>query len=436
MKICLISPRVNFSTNIEALNEFWMQFEKNGHNKNMFSGISTALLTIAGLTPKEHQITFIDENYATINSLQKFDLVGISALTPNALRAYTIADKFRENNTKVILGGIHPTLLYEEAKQHADSVVIGEAEYIWRDLLDDFTKNTLKQFYKSDRVVNLTDSPIPRYDLLNANNYNYIWVQTSRGCPHDCEYCTSSKIYGKGYRRKSTEQILNELIYVKKIYPNKEIFFSDDNFLSGKESIYPLLEKMIDLKIKWSAQTDISVGSDLKFIKLIKKSGCSLLFIGLESITENGLKNLDRGNWKFRQLKHYSSYLHNIQSHGIGVTGAFMVGMDSDDISMFDNLQKFIIENYLFHSSITILTPAYGTRLRERLIKEERLFSDTWENYTGYNINFRPKKMTILELEVGLVNTYKKIFSKEVMLKKMEYFKKIQKNIILQEEQN
>ena len=416
------------------MEEFWHEFGKNEPNKNIWSGVSTALLTIAGLTPSNYNIEFVDENYDSIDFLKEYDLVGISVMTANAMRAYAIADKFRENKIKVVLGGVHPTLLPEEAKLHADSIVIGEAEYLWRELLDDFEKKSLKPFYKSEKKVNLEDSPMPRYDLLKAENYSHIWLQTTRGCPHDCEYCTASKIFGSGYRRKSDNQILNELKYIKNHFPNKQIFFADDNFFAQRKAMIPLLKQIANLKCRWNAQCDIAVGEDPDFIKLLRKSGCVLLFIGIETISEEGLISLDSQNWKYKQLKNLCTYINNIQQNGVGVMGSFMVGLDSDDNFIFKKLSNFIIDNYLYHASITILTPVFGTRLRSRLEKENRILPTTSEKYTGYNVNFIPKKMTIQELENGLVSVFKTIFSKEILQKKMEYFKQIQKKIILQEE--
>ena len=356
MKICLIAPKVNFSTNIKELHKFWNEFQKDDPNRNIWSGVSTALLTIAALTPSENEIEFIDENHEIIDFSKKYDLVGISSMTPNAMRSYAIADEFRNRHIKVVLGGVHPTLLPDEAKVHCDAVVIGEAESVWKDVLDDLKNNKLKSFYQSNKLVDLTSSPIPRFDLLNGDNYKYIWLQTSRGCPHDCEYCTASKIFGKGFRRKNNDQIFKELELIKSKFGNKQFFFADDNFLAQKEKIRPLIEKLTDLHLRWNAQCDISIGQDDKFLELLKKSGCALLFIGLESISEDNLKYIDKNNWKYQQLKNYSKYIQNIQSHGIGVMGAFMVGLDSDDLSVFDRLSDFIINSHLYHSSKTILT--------------------------------------------------------------------------------
>jgi radical SAM superfamily enzyme YgiQ (UPF0313 family) len=430
MNIGLIAPKVGFSTNIDALGEFWSHLTETAPYRNIWSGVSSALLTVAALTPSSYEIDFVDENFDVVDYSKDYDLVGISAMTQQALGGYRIADEFRKKNISVVIGGVHATVLPEEAKEHADSVVIGEAEHLWPVLLKDFEKEGLKPFYKSDRLVDLKDSPVPRFDLLNSENYHFIWPQTSRGCPHDCEYCTASKIFGPGYRMKGYDQVITELEFIRQHCGDKPIFFADDNFLVNKKSSEPLLNKMIDTKIRWQAQCDISIGENEAFLHLMRRSGCSLVFVGLESISEEGLRTIDKHRWKFRQLKNYSRNVQRIQSAGIGVMGAFMVGLDSDDSTTLDTLGDFIIDQNFYHASVTILTPVPGTRLRQRLEKQNRLLPTSWDSYTGYNVNYIPKKMTVEELERGLTKLYRRIYSQEVYLKKLAYFKETQKTLI------
>jgi radical SAM superfamily enzyme YgiQ (UPF0313 family) len=430
MRIALISPRVNFTTNIKDLEEFWYSSNEAVPYRKLWSGVSSALLIVAALTPSSYDVQFIDENEEEIDYSEEYDLVGISAMTQQIMRAYEIADNFRKRNVTVVMGGIHPTLLPEEAIQHSDSVAIGEAEYIWDKILIDIKNGQLKQYYKSDKVVNLNDSPTPRYDLLKKYNYHQICLQTSRGCPHDCDYCSASKIYGQRYRTKSVDRVISEIKIIKNIIGDPIYFISDDNLFVDENRSVQLLEEITLLNIRWHGQCDISIGKNDNLLKLIRKSGCSFLFIGLESITMEGLINIDREGWKYKQLRNYKSYIQNIQQNGIGVMGAFMIGLDSDDISVFDKIYLFIKENDLYAASVTIITPVPGTRLRERLKKERRLLETSWENYTGYNINFRPQKMTIREMEVGIVQLYQKIYQKDLFYKKMKYFKEIQKRLI------
>lgn len=262
MKIALISPKAPaLSTNlkiqktIDELKEF-------DFLKQNWRGLSYGLLIIAALTPASYEIDFIDENYDPINFSIKYDLVAISASTTAiANRAYQIADQFRKERMKVVIGGIHATVLPEEAKEHADSVIIGESEYLWPILINDLEKNNLNSFYKTDKLVNLREIPPPRYDLLKADRYRIIWLQTARGCPHDCEICAASKVYGKKYRRKDVEQVVNEIKFIKQKLGNIPIGFSDDNLFVDKKYLKLFLERIIPLKIRWYGMTDISIGS-------------------------------------------------------------------------------------------------------------------------------------------------------------------------------
>ncbi len=263
-KICLISPKVNFSTNIKDLHDFWYSSPEAAPYRNLWSGVGSGLLTIAALTPPSYEVHFIDENFETIDFSEEFDLVGISMMTPQAVQGYKIADEFRKRNVPVVLGGIHPTLMQEEAIQHSDSVLIGEAEYIWPQFLEDFKNDNIQKIYKNTVLVDLKHSPLPRYDLLKSQYYQYIWIQTSRGCPHDCEYCSSTKIFSSVYRTKSIEQVTNEIQLIKKLFNNKPIFFSDDNFLSHIIKDNNLLEVIKKANIKWNAQCDINIGKDGK----------------------------------------------------------------------------------------------------------------------------------------------------------------------------
>jgi radical SAM superfamily enzyme YgiQ (UPF0313 family) len=430
MRILLISPKVGFSTEIKELNTFWNELNKLSPDSNLWFGVSSALLTVAALTPSDHNIEFIDENFNQIDFSKNYDLVGISLMTQQAIHGYKIADRFRNNNIKVVLGGVHVSLLPEEAINHADCIVIGEAEYVWKDILKDLENTNLKEIYKSNMVVDLKDSPVPRYDLLNISNYKFINVQTSRGCPHDCDYCTASKIFGFHYRNKNIKQVINEIEYIKTILKDPFIAFSDDNFLVNRKLSINLLEEIIPLKIRWHAQSDISIGADQDLLKLMKKSGCNFVFIGLESITKKGLTGLDKKGWKLTQLKNYSKYINNIQNQGIGVIGAFIIGLDEDELFDFQNISNFVKEHNLYGSSFTILTPYPGSRTMDKLRMENRINVFSWDKYTGYNVTFSPNKMSKEDLERGIISLYKSVYTKENYLNKMQYFKKIQNNLI------
>lgn len=425
MRIALISPRGKVSNNSDFM-QFWESSPEVASYRKYFTGASVGLLTIASLIPKDWKIDYIDENIDIIDFNKNYDIVALSSMTQQAIRAYEIADEFRKRNIKVVIGGIHATVSPDETKEHADSVIIGEGEGVWPGMVRDILNNRLGKFYKAKNFFDLTKSPVPRYDLLNKEKYNTVWVQTSRGCPNDCEFCCASNIYGYKFRFKNISQILRELNTIIAIWgKNILINFSDDNMFINKKFAIELIKEIKKLKIRWFAQTDISVSDDRRFLDLIKESGCAMLFIGFETLNYKNFNLINKNGKKQKYLKKYSEIISEIQKRSIGVMGSFIVGLDEDNVSVFKKTTDFIIENNLYATQISVLTPLPGTRLRRRILDENRLLPFEWDNYTFTNVNFKPKNMSARQLEEGLFNMYKKVYSYEVRLKKVKYFRKI-----------
>jgi len=425
MKIALVSPRGALLGRNAEFNDFFRQSPEMEFYRQYWSGLGSGLLVVGALTPKDVEIKLIDENIEDINFNRDYDLVAITAMTQQATRAYEIARRFREKNTKVVLGGIHTAVLPDEARLYADSVVVGEAENLWQILLNDFRHNRLSPIYISQREVDLKESPIPKYELLEEKPYKIVWIQATRGCPHDCSFCCASRIYGSKYRHKSINQVIEEIKKIRSIKKHVVIGFADDNLLCDENYSRHLLEKVVDLRIRWIGQSDISIAHDNSLLKLIKKSGCVALFIGFESIIEDNLKGIDSSNWKLKHFKDYVASIRKIQGNGIGIIGTFIVGFDDDDTSVFDRLANFIIDNRLAGAQIAALTPFPHTRLREALFKEGRVLDTPWDNYTFYDVNIKPKKMSSQELKEGILYTFKKVYSSVVAAEKSEYFKNV-----------
>jgi radical SAM superfamily enzyme YgiQ (UPF0313 family) len=425
MKLALVSPRSSFLGRHAQFINFLNQSPEMAFYRHYWSGLGLGLLIIGALTPDDVAIELIDENIEEIDFKKDYDIVAITAMTQQATRAYEIAKRFRGKNTTVVLGGIHPTVLPDEAKLHGNSVVVGEAENLWSKLLADFEHNKLRDIYATHQEVSLNESPIPRYSLLEEKPYKIVWVQATRGCPHNCTFCCASKVYGSKLRHKSISQVMAEIGEIRSINQHALIGFSDDNLLCDKKFSSQLIEKTIDMKIRWIGQSDISVAHNRTLLKLIKRSGCVALIIGLESINEENLRGLDSSNWKMKHLKNYAENIRHIQNEGIGVIGTFIVGFDNDDNSTFDNLVDFIIGNHLVGAQISALTPFPSTRVRERLLREGRILDTPWENYTLYDVNIRPKKMSPMQLEQGVLKAFQKIYSPEVAVEKAKYFKHI-----------
>lgn len=431
MRIALISP-TGLITGDKKLNDiFAKHLNIRNYTESLTRAFSSGLLIIAALTPKNIEIKVIDENYDSVDFNERFDLVGISAMTQQASRAYEIADRFRSLGVTVVLGGIHATTMPQETIEHCDSVFIGEAEQTWPIFLRDFQHKRTARFYKSNKVVDLTKSPVPRYDLLKKKHYRVIWLQTSRGCPHDCEFCGASRIYGFKYRHKSIKQIVEELTLIRQIWPNAHINFADDNLLVDRKFSKELFKHLKDLNFRWFAQTDVSIANNETFLNDLRGAGCTTLFIGFETISENSLKTVNKNLWKLRQLKNYAKAIDRIQSKGIGIIGAFIIGFDKDTNETFDELADFIIRNNIFIPQITILTPLPGTRLYERLKEEGRLLNNPWSQFTCTEVNFVPRNMSIDQLSSGLYHIYERVYAPEVRRKVVKHFKNIYKKLFV-----
>ncbi|MGE5339926.1 MAG: B12-binding domain-containing radical SAM protein [Candidatus Omnitrophota bacterium] len=407
MRLALISPRDSYE--IESNNKPWTDDDGVGSDSIVRAGMGTALPLIAALTPDDVEVAIIDENVDVINFDSPFDVVGITAISRQATRAYEIADEFRKRGVYTVMGGIHPSMMPDEAKQHAHTLVIGEAEELWPRFIKDFLNGIRIPFYKDLNAmsVNLAHSPIPRYDLLKKQVYKTIWPQTTRGCPHDCEFCVSSNIYSPIFRHKRISRILKEIEMINHTCENPFIAFADDNMFVNRSFSKELLQELIPLKLSWIAQSDISIGEDEQLLKLLFASGCRAIYTGFESLSEENLNYLDPLNWKLSQLHKYAYLIKKIQSHGIGIHGSFIVGFDKDNEHTFRHIIDFIIDNELLNRTVSILTPYPGSRLRKRLQNEQRLLDVEWSQYNGCHVTFIPKSMTVQELEKGFVKIWR-----------------------------
>ena len=391
---------------------------------------SLALLIVAALTPEDVGIEYVeipDINQHEVNP--DFDLVAISTYSAQIFEAYELADRYRARGIKVVMGGPHVTLLPDEAKPHVDTVVVGEAEPVWRELINDFKEGRLKPYYKAVKAYDLSESPLPRYDFLDQNKHNRITVQTARGCPHDCEFCAASKILGP-YRKKPVELVVRDIKAIKKHWKTPFIEFADDNTFVDKEWSEKLLTALVPLNIRWFTETDISIAQDEELLQLLRPSGCHQLLIGFESILKANLEGMDKNDWKLKQYDLYLSAIDKIQSYGVSVDGCFILGLDSDNQSIFEKTRDFIEKSQLLEAQITILTPFPETRLYQRLKREGRLLKEIyWDRCTLFDINFVPKNMTVEQLEDGLAWLGSEIYSEEAYNRRIDHYKQIVKNL-------
>jgi radical SAM superfamily enzyme YgiQ (UPF0313 family) len=416
---------------------------------------SLALLTIAATTPEGVEVEYVEVDdvvsYAAKPRLD-FDLVALSTYTARAFDAYLVADAYRERGVPVVFGGLHATVLPNEVALHADAVVAGEAEATWPEVVRDFQRGGragLKKFYRDAAPgrLRLESAPPPRFDLLagpaqaHTNDlrrtgqlnrlgpYNRITVQTTRGCPLDCEFCAASKLYG-GYRIKPVQRVLEEIDAVRALWRRPFIEFADDNTFVNKRWAKRLLRELPARRIRYFTETDVSVADDEELLDLLYPSGCRQVLIGFESPRRASLAGLDRVDWKAGRLPQYLETIEKIQSRGVSVCGCFIVGLDSDTPAIFDEIREFVERSRLLEVQITLLTPFPGTRLYERLAAEGRLlYPGAWDRCTLFDINFRPLGMSVDELEEGIMGLWRDTWNAEAFAGRKRHYRHIMRGL-------
>lgn len=422
MKVILIFPSRSRKSTYSSSNPELREFFNTNQYLPMFFLPSLSLLTIAACTPPEVEVRLIDERITPIDFEEQADLVGISIMTEQALRGYEIAREFKQRGVMTVMGGIHASVLPEEAASHCDCVVIGEGETLWPQLLDDFQKGSFKRFYRNEHRVDLLKSPVPRYDLLPLGAYNVIPTQTTRGCPLDCSFCTATTVYGPQFRCKTISQVITEVEAIQETSKSHRIVFNDDNMFVDRKKSYQLLSALIPLKIKYFTESDVSIAEDEKLLDLMHKSGCVTVFIGFESLVPENLTSLHHSQWKFKRLARYSEACRKIQAFGMQVLGAFIVGFDHDDKNIFQQLIDFTLENTIL-GQFHFLTPFPGTRLRASLISEKRLKPDHshWDTYSCFDVVFDPLKMSRADIEAGLLHVYQTVYGRKAHLERSRH---------------
>ena len=398
-------------------------------NRIIASLPSLGLLTLAGLTPRKFEV-----EYHEIADLRKetelpehFDLVAISTFTAQLKEAWRIADLYRGKNIPVVMGGIPVSSLPEDTKEHCASVVVGEGEPLWPEVLDDFERGRLKPFYvqRPRGGFDLREGPMPRFDLLDPDQYNRITVQTSRGCPHRCDFCASSILLTPRYKLKPVENVIAEIHEIKKIWPRPFIEFADDNSFVHREHYRRLLRELVKERLRWFTEADVKVAEDDELLGLMRDSGCQQVLIGLESPRKASLDGLElHNNWKMRQRDSYLAAIQKIQSYGITVNGCFILGLDGDTPEVFEDVFNFVRESGLYEVQVTFLTAFPGTPLYHRLKQEGRIIRDrAWELCTLFDINFTPKDMTVEQLQSGFLHLVKRLYSTEETNERRRKFK-------------
>ena len=376
-------------------------------SKTIASLPSLGLLTLAGMTPPRHDVEYMevaDLHGFEDSCLAGFDLVAISSFSAQVKEGYELARRCAARGTPVVIGGLHVTSCPDEPARYGASAIIGEGEAVWAEVLADAEAGRLKPRYNArGSEVDFANTPIPAFHLLDIGRYNRITVQTSRGCPWRCAFCASSILLTKRYKQKPVERVLAEIDAIRELWRRPFVEFADDNAFVNRGWWKQFLPELGDRRVKWFAETDVSVAEDDELLSEMRDAGCAEVLIGFESPGSAGLDGVElRRNWKLRKEPLYREAIRRIQSHGIRVNACFVVGLDGHTAGIFDDVYRFVEETAPYDVQVTLPTPFPGTPFYQQLKREKRLLEEgAWEKCTLFDLNFRPTHMTPDELRQG-----------------------------------
>jgi radical SAM superfamily enzyme YgiQ (UPF0313 family) len=384
---------------------------------------SLGLLYLAACTPAGHEVSYFEAERDGAEPAEVYacDLVAISTFSAQIFEAYAIADRLRAAGVKVAMGGLHVSVLPEEAAAHADYVIVGEGENVWPAVVDAACED--EDGKRGGRIFNSKDFPpvdvkrlpAPRYELLGDRPYNRFTVQTSRGCPWRCDFCASTVMLSQRYRKRPVEDVVRDIRAIMAVRERPFIEFADDNTFVDKEWGKELCRQLIPLHIKWFTETDISVAEDEELLELMRRAGCRQVLVGLESPGAGPLKGMEmRADMKAKWVDRYAERIATIQGHGVTVNGCFILGLDGHTTEVFEEVLEFSVEHHLYDVQITVLTAFPGTPLYARFKREGRIIEDgRWDLCTLFDVNYVPRGMTAQELREGMYWLSERLYSAE-----------------------
>lgn len=382
---------------------------------------------LKALTPPPHEVSFVDELFYDVDLDPPCDVVGLTAMGPQIQRAYDLADHYRAQGKKVVLGGTWVTLTAAESLKHADAVVAGEAELVWAQVLSDLAAGRSRGIYRASEWHSLRDLPRVDYTTLPLLKYQafqqswlyrmyFHWpVVFSRGCPHPCSYCAVQTYYQRSYRTRPVQEVIEDLRVIKSHGANR-ILFLDDNPIAHPDAAKELFRAMIPLKLKWASQSTINIARDPELLELAARSGCVSLSIGLESINEESLGSIRKG---FNRPARFDQDLAAIRARGIQVIALLMVGLDGDTADTFGRSLEFLIQNQISFLKLFTPCPYPGTAYYDEMDKAGRILVGDWGRYDYGSPLIKPAQMSSDEMLDGFRYVYEGFYSTRAIARRL-----------------
>lgn len=377
--------------------------------------VGLALPLLASLTPDEYEVEIILEIIEDIPWDSDADIIGISTMGHGVIRSIDIAKEFKAKGKTVILGGYMASIMDEEAAKYCDAVVVGDAESVWEELLNDYESNSLKKIYSKNLRKGSYSTPLPRFDLIIDKNLgDFLPVQAGRGCPNVCSFCSVSCLYEGHYIKKPLEEVVRDIKQIKSL-GYKKFLLLDDNIFSDRLYLKELLLEIRKLDMEWMSQCDIRLGREDDLLKSLKESGCTTLSFGLESISRESLISMDKG---WANPSEYPKLIKNIQDHGIDVSTEMVLGGDGDTLESIRLTKDFIEDNKISVPRFYILTPIPGTKFFKDIVAEDRLVKEDIYSFDGTEAVHLPKNMTPDELTEAYWELYNSLFTFNSIIKR------------------